>query len=143
MPEVGRGISSISPPIFLLRGVLIGIIGLILRRLFVQPKDFEFPANVPVQPEVRKGIFRDSTLVAGFIIFHVGCRLIVQGDAPGAEGWDSYQPVSSAFSAAFAGLAPGGQGIKSLLSGGAPWDRFFCSSRTFRAPNIFIFLWRR
>ena len=89
--------------------VLIGIIGLILRRLFVQPKDFEFPANVPVQPEVRKGIFRDSTLVAGFIIFHVGCRLLFRATHLALEGRDSYQPVSSAFSAAFAGLAPGGQ----------------------------------
>ena len=89
--------------------VLIGITGLILRRLFVQPKDFEFPANVPVQPEVRKGIFRDSTLVAGFIIFHVGCRLLFRATHLALEGWDSYQPVSSAFSAAFAGLAPGGQ----------------------------------
>ena len=89
--------------------VLIGITGLILRRLFVQPKDFEFPANVPVQPEVRSGIFRDSTLVAGFIIFHVGCRLLFRATHLALEGWDSYQPVSSAFSAAFAGLTPGGQ----------------------------------
>ncbi len=89
--------------------VLIGITGLILRRLFVQPKDFEFPANVPVQPEVRKGIFRDSTLVAGFIIFHVGCRLLFRATQLALEGGDAYQPVSSAFSAAFGGLTPGGQ----------------------------------
>ncbi|TMA66220.1 MAG: (Fe-S)-binding protein [Deltaproteobacteria bacterium] len=89
--------------------VLIGIIGLVLRRLFVRPKDFEFPANVPVQPEVRAGIFRDSTLVAGFIIFHVGCRLLFKATQLALEGRDAYQPVSSAFGAAFAGLAPGGQ----------------------------------
>ena len=89
--------------------VLIGIIGLVLRRLFVQPKDFEFPANVPVQPEVRAGIFRDSTLVAGFIIFHVGCRLLFKATQLALEGRDAYQPVSSAFGAAFAGLVPGGQ----------------------------------
>ena len=75
----------------------------------MQPRDFEFPANVPVQPEVRKGIFRDSTLVAGFIIFHVGCRLLFRATQLALEGGDSYQPVSSAFSAAFAGLTPGGQ----------------------------------
>ena len=89
--------------------VLIGIIGLVLRRLFVRPKDFEFPANVPVQPEVRAGIFRDSTLVAGFIIFHVGCRLLFKATQLALEGRDAYQPVSSAFGAAFAGLVPGGQ----------------------------------
>jgi len=89
--------------------VLIGIIGLVLRRLFVRPKYFEFPANVPVQPEVRAGIFRDSTLVAGFIIFHVGCGLLFKATQLALEGRDAYQPVSSAFGAAFAGLAPGGQ----------------------------------
>ena len=71
-----RGISFNLAADLLTASVLIGIIGLVFRRLFVQPKDFEFPANVPVQPEVRAGIFRDSTLVAGFIIFHVGCRLL-------------------------------------------------------------------
>src|SRR5207249_9810399 len=89
--------------------VLIGIAGLVIRRWFVQPKDFEFPANVPVQPEVRAGIFRDSALVAGFIIFHVGCRLLFKATQLALEGRDAYQPVSSAFGAAFAGLAPGGQ----------------------------------
>jgi Fe-S oxidoreductase len=89
--------------------VLIGITGLLLRRLFVQPKDFEFLANVPVQPEVRAGIFRDSTLVAGFIIFHVGCRLMFKATQLALEGTDIYQPVSSAFGAIFAGVAPGGQ----------------------------------
>ena len=89
--------------------VLIGITGLLLRRLFVRPQDFEFPANVPVQPEVRAGVFRDSTLVAGFIIFHVGCRLMFKATQVALEGGDPYQPVSSAVGAIFAGLAPGGQ----------------------------------
>ncbi len=89
--------------------VLTGIIGLLMRRLFVQPKDFEFPANVPVQPEVRAGIFRDSTLVAGFIIFHVGCRLLFKATQLALEGADAYQPVSSTLGAAFVGLGPGGQ----------------------------------
>ena len=34
---------------FLTTAVLIGIIGLMLRRWFVKPKDFVFPANVPLQ----------------------------------------------------------------------------------------------
>src|SRR5690242_19505215 len=55
--------------------VLIGMVGLILRRRFFKPKDFEFPANVPVEPEVRAGVLRDSAVVAGFILFHVGSRL--------------------------------------------------------------------
>jgi Fe-S oxidoreductase len=88
--------------------VLIGIIGMLIRRLFVRPKDFEFPANVPVQPEVRAGIFRDSTFVASFIIFHIGCRLLFKATQLTLEGTDLFQPVSSAFASLFTGLAPGG-----------------------------------
>ena len=91
--------------------VLIGIAGLVIRRWFVQPKDFEFPANVPVQPEVRAGIFRDSALVAGFIIFHVGCRLLFKATQGAIEGVDPYQPVSSLFAAAFVGVGPGGLAV--------------------------------
>ncbi len=87
--------------------VLTGIIGMLIRRLFVRPKDFSFPVNVPVQPEVRAGIFRDSTLVAGFIIFHVGCRLLFKASQTALEGSDVFQPISSAFAALFGGAAPG------------------------------------
>jgi Fe-S oxidoreductase len=92
-------------------GVLTGIIGMVVRRWFVRPKDFEFPANVPVQPEVRDGIFRDSTIVAGFIIFHVGCRLLFKASQLTREGGDAFQPVGSFFAALFIGTDPGTLGI--------------------------------
>ena len=92
-------------------GVLTGIIGMVLRRWFVQPKDFDFPANVPVQPQVRAGIFRDSTVVAGFIIFHVGCRLFFKASQLAPEGGDAFQPVGSFFAALFTGTDPGTLGI--------------------------------
>jgi Fe-S oxidoreductase len=85
-------------------GVLIGIVGMVIRRLIVRPKDFDFPANVPVEPEVRAGIFRDSSVVAGFIIFHVGCRLLFKATQLAQEGADVFQPMSSLFAALFAGL---------------------------------------
>jgi Fe-S oxidoreductase len=94
-------------------GVLTGIIGMVLRRWFVRPKDFEFPANVPVQPQVRAGIFRDSTVVAGFIIFHVGCRLFFKASQLAPEGGDAFQPVGSFFAALFTGTDPGTLGILS------------------------------
>ncbi|HEX9788867.1 MAG TPA: (Fe-S)-binding protein [Candidatus Binatia bacterium] len=89
-------------------GVLIGIIGMVIRRLVARPKDFEFPANVPVQPEVRAGIFRDSSIVSGFIIFHVGCRLLFKATQLASEGSDSFQPVSSASALMFTGVGPDG-----------------------------------
>jgi Fe-S oxidoreductase len=88
--------------------VLVGIIGMLIRRLFVRPKDFDFPQNVPLQPEIRAGIFRDSLLVAGFIVFHVGCRMLFKATQLGIEGTDPFQPVSSFFAAAFGGFTPGG-----------------------------------
>jgi Fe-S oxidoreductase len=88
--------------------VLTGIVGMLMRRLFVRPKDFEFAANVPVQPEVRAGIFRDSTFVASFIVFHVGCRLLFKSTQIALEGADAFQPVSSVFAALFSGVASEG-----------------------------------
>jgi Fe-S oxidoreductase len=88
-------------------GVLTGIIGMVLRRWFVRPKDFDFPANVPVQPEVRAGIFRDSSVVAGFIIFHVGCRLFFKASQLAPEGGDAFQPVGSFLAAWFVGTDHG------------------------------------
>jgi Fe-S oxidoreductase len=87
-------------------GVLTGMIGLVLRRRFVRPKDFEFPARVPVQPEVRAGIDRDSTIVAAFILFHVGSRLLFKATQLAQEGGDPFQPVGSAFATLFSGADP-------------------------------------
>src|SRR5688572_29724846 len=87
-------------------GVLVGIIGMVLRRWFVRPEDFDFPANVPVQPEVREKIFRDSAIVAGFIIFHVGCRLLFKATQLARDGGDGFQPVGSSFALLFGGFDP-------------------------------------
>ena len=95
--------------------VLVGILGMVIRRLLVRPKDFDFPANVPVQPEVRAGIFRDSSVVAGFIIFHVGCRLLFKATQLGLQEADPFQPVSSAFALLFTSLSPQGLDILNHL----------------------------
>ena len=87
-------------------GVLVGIIGMVLRRWFVRPKDFDFPANVPVQPEVREKIVRDSAIVAGFIIFHVGCRLLFKATQLARDGGDGFQPVGSSFALLFGAFDP-------------------------------------
>ena len=95
--------------------VLIGIVGMVLRRLLVRPKDFSFPANVPVQPEVRAGIFRDSSIVAGFIIFHVGCRLFFKATQLAIEGTDPFQPVGSIIAAMMAGVETDGLAVLNHL----------------------------
>ena len=87
--------------------VLIGMIALIIRRFVVRPKDFAFPSNVPVQPEVRTGILLDSSIVAGFILFHVGSRLMFKATQLSREGADPFHPVSSLVAGIFAGMDPG------------------------------------
>ena len=87
--------------------VLIGMIALIIRRFVVRPKDFAFPSNVPLQPEVRAGILRDSSIVAGFILFHVGSRLMFKATQLSREGADPFHPVSSLVAGIFAGMDPG------------------------------------
>jgi Fe-S oxidoreductase len=89
-------------------GVLTGIVAMVLRRLFIRPKDFAFAENTPVQPEVRAGIFRDSTFVAGFIVFHVGCRLMFKATQVAQQGSDGFEPVSALVAALFSGMGPDG-----------------------------------
>ncbi len=93
---------------FLTASVLVGIVGMIIRRRFVRPRDFGFADNVPVMPEVRSGISRDSSIVAGFILFHVGCRLLFKATQLAREGSDSFQPAASMLAALF-GAAGGAE----------------------------------
>ncbi|MSP40635.1 MAG: (Fe-S)-binding protein [Deltaproteobacteria bacterium] len=87
-------------------GVLTGIVAMLARRLLIRPKDFAFADNTPVEPEVRGGIFRDSTFVASFILFHVGCRLMFKATQVAQQGSDGFQPVSSAFAVLFTAASP-------------------------------------
>jgi len=89
--------------------VLIGIVGLALRRFVARPRDFFFAANVPVHEEAKAGILRDSTIVSVFIFFHVGNRLLSKSAQLAQERPidDPYQPVGSLFAAVFAGASPG------------------------------------
>ncbi len=87
-------------------GVLLGMIGLVIRRFFVRPKDFAFAPNVPLQPEARAEILRDSSIVAGFILFHVGSRLMFKATQLARDGVDAFHPVSSVFAGLFSSLTP-------------------------------------
>ena len=88
-------------------GVLVGIVGLSIRRFLAQPQDFAFASNVPIHEQARAGILRDSAIVASFIFFHVGCRLLFKATQIAQEGPDPYLPVSSAFASVFAGMNSG------------------------------------
>ena len=87
--------------------VLIGMVGLILRRFFFRSNDFSFAPNVPVHEDARRGVSWDSTLVAVFILFHVGSRLLYKSSQLAREGTDPFHPVSSFMAGAFSGMSPG------------------------------------
>jgi len=87
-------------------GILAAVIGLIIRRRLVRPRDFAYPANVPLQAEAGTMILRDSTIVAGFILLHVGCRLMFSAAQVAREGSDPFQPVASLLGAVYAGMSP-------------------------------------
>lgn len=87
--------------------VLVGMIGMIVRRRIVRPQDFAFASNIPLQPEVPAGISRDSTIVAVFILFHVGCRLMFKATQLAIEGADAFQPVGSLSAGLYSGMSHG------------------------------------
>ena len=115
------------------------MVGMVIRRLLVKPQDFAFAENTPVQPEVRAGIFRDSTFVASFIIFHVGCRLMFKATQLSLDGDDPFQPVSSLFAGLFSGMAPGIVEASIISFGGAHWVRSRFHPLFSRTPNTFTF----
>ncbi|HXG53179.1 MAG TPA: (Fe-S)-binding protein [candidate division Zixibacteria bacterium] len=121
--------------------VLLGMAGLVARRWWVRPADFDFPANVPVQESVRPGIRRDSTIVAAFILFHVGCRLFFKATQAALEGSDPFLPVSSLAASLFAG-APAGlvQGLNHFFWWGALGSILVFIPYFPRSKHIHIFM---
>lgn len=88
-------------------GILVGILGLMLRRYLVAPKDFTWNPKTPLHERVRQGIPRDSAIVGAFITFHVGSRLLSKAFYLAQTEPDPFQPVASLLAGALAGLSPG------------------------------------
>lgn len=78
-------------------GVLYGMTALLIRRFIVKDPAFNFRENVMLNERVRAGaIRRDSLIVGGFILIHVGTRWLGQALALAASGkGDLFQPTAS------------------------------------------------
>jgi Fe-S oxidoreductase len=87
-------------------GVLVGMVALIIRRFVLKPPTLTTRQDVLLQPEARGGIRRDSAIVSGFILLHVGARFTGASFKLALHGGDPWQPFASAVSGAFAGLSP-------------------------------------
>lgn len=80
--------------------VLVGVGYLLLRR-FAMPdnKALTYREGVVLHPKVRDGaISRDSLIVGGFILFHVGSRLLGQSVVVAADGPDLWRPFATIIS---------------------------------------------
>ena len=78
--------------------IFVGVIGLWIRRFFTAngAKTFRFNSSTLLHEAVRNGkIPTDSGIVSGFIVFHVGMRLIGQAYKMLSQGGDVFQPVAS------------------------------------------------
>lgn len=85
--------------------LLIGIIGLVIRRFVFRPRNLSTRESTHLHPKARFGILRDSAIVASFIFIHNSARLLGESfyvaEAGSADPW---QPVISAVATLWSGL---------------------------------------
>ncbi len=121
--------------------VLVGIVGLMIRRFLAKPSDFKIASNVPLHENVRSGIPWDSAIVGGFIVFHVGSRLLSKSTQLAHEGLDPFQPVAGVFTGLFSGLSPGLlEGLQHFFWWGALGSIFLFLPYFPRSKHIHIML---
>ncbi|MDL1902337.1 (Fe-S)-binding protein, partial [Anaerolineae bacterium CFX9] len=91
--------------------VLAGVVYFILRRFVLPNKsDLQYHDNVLLHPKVKEGaISRDSLIVAGFILLHVGARFLGQSvQVAEAGAFDAARPFASAIAPLWYGLGSDG-----------------------------------
>jgi Fe-S oxidoreductase len=85
-------------------GVLVGMTALIIRRWVLRPVELTTRRDVLLAPEARQHIRRDSAIVGGFILIHVGSRFLGRAVMLALHGADPAQPLASLASGLFRGL---------------------------------------
>ncbi|MCS6906994.1 MAG: (Fe-S)-binding protein [Anaerolineales bacterium] len=83
--------------------VLCGMTALAVRRFVLRPAELNARADIFLLPEARTGIRRDSSIVTGFILIHVGARFAGQSFRIAAHGQDVWQPAANALAALWRG----------------------------------------
>ncbi len=87
--------------------VLVGVIFFVFRRFVFRPANLSTRQTTLLSPKARFGIWRDSAIVATFIIIHVGSRFAGESLAIAATGSpDPWQPFASAVIGLWAGMSP-------------------------------------
>ncbi len=88
--------------------VLVGVAFFLIRRFIRKDPAFNFRENVLLNPKVKAGaIRRDSLIVGGFILLHVGSRWLGQGLQLAASGrGDGFEPTASLLSIPLSFIPP-------------------------------------
>lgn len=84
---------------------LIGMASLLVRRFLVRPESLQVRESTSLHPKARGGIRRDSAIVGGFILIHVGSRFLGESVHLALSGADAWQPFASAMGAAVGGIS--------------------------------------
>ena len=84
-------------------GVLVGMAYLIVRRFLLRPDSLAVRSTTLLHPKARQGIRRDSAIVAGFIVLHVGSRFVGRSFALARDGADPWEPFATLLAGAWAG----------------------------------------
>lgn len=83
--------------------VLVGMLALIVRRFGIRPATLSAREDILLHPKARFGIRRDSAIVSGFILVHVGSRFLGESFALASEGSDPWQPFASSVATLWVG----------------------------------------
>jgi Fe-S oxidoreductase len=84
---------------------IIGMLALIIRRFVMKPDDLTTRQDILISEKARQGIPRDSALVAGFILIHVGARFTGQSYKIAIHGSDPWQPFANALANLWADIS--------------------------------------
>jgi Fe-S oxidoreductase len=86
--------------------VLVGMAALAIRRFILRSRDLSTRAGILLHPKAAHGIRRDSAIVTGFILIHVGARLKGETFAIAVHGNDAWQPVANTIAGLWVGVQP-------------------------------------
>ncbi len=86
--------------------VLVGMVALIIRRWALKPAALTTRKDVLLHPSARSGILRDSAIVAGFILVHVGSRFLGASVRIAESNRDAWQPFGNAVAGLWLNLSP-------------------------------------
>ena len=92
-------------------GVLVGMVGLLIRRYLLRPAAIQIRDTTLVHPKARAGIRRDSAIVGAFILVHVGSRFLGDSFELAWTSADPWHPFGSAVAGLWASWTPEAQQI--------------------------------